>query len=92
MGADGRIFSFNHKGVQLFPSYALDAARMYEPVESLSEIIIVLSAKKNGWSMACWFGYTNIYLGGKSPKTLFNSEPDKVLDAGRDAVIRILHA
>lgn len=89
--ADGRIFSFSHKRVQLFPSYALDPACLYEPVEKLSEIITVLATKKDGWSMACWFGYTNSYLGGKAPKTLLNSEPDKVLDAARDAVIGMLH-
>ncbi|WP_285424259.1 hypothetical protein [Pseudomonas sp. efr-133-TYG-103a] len=89
--ADGRIFSFNHKGVQLFPSYALDPACSYEPVERLSEIITVLATKKDGWSMACWFGYTNSYLGGKAPKTLLNSEPDKVLDAARHAVLGIIH-
>ncbi|WP_447649145.1 hypothetical protein [Pseudomonas abietaniphila] len=89
--ADGRIFSFNHKGIQLFPSYALDPASLYEPVDSLSEIITVLAIKKNGWSMACWFGYTNSYLGGKAPKTLLTSEPDKVFDAARNAVIGFLH-
>jgi len=89
--AEGRIFSFNHKGIQLFPSYALDSACSYEPVERLSEIITVLATKKDGWSMACWFGYTNSYLGGKAPKTLLNSEPNNVLDAARDAVIGMLH-
>ena len=89
--AEGRIFGLNHKGIQLFPRYALDPARLFEPVERLSEIITVLATKKNGWSMACWFGYTNSYLGAKAPKTLLNSEPDKVLDAARDAVIDILH-
>jgi hypothetical protein len=89
--AEGRIFSFNHKGIQLFPSYALDSACLYEPVERLREIITVLATKKDGWSMACWFGYTNSYLGAKAPKTLLNSEPDKVLDAARDAVIGIMH-
>lgn len=89
--ADGCIFSFNHKGIQLFPCYALDPACLYEPVERLSEIITVLATKKDGWSMACWFGYTNSYLGGKAPRTLLHSEPDKVLDAARDAVIGILH-
>lgn len=89
--ADGRIFSFNHKGIQLFPRYALDPACLYEPVERLREIITVLATKKDGWSMACWFGYTNSFLGGKAPKTLLNSEPDKVLDAARDAVVGIIH-
>jgi hypothetical protein len=89
--AEGRFFSFSHKGIQLFPSYALDPACLYEPVERLSEIIAVLATKKDGWSMACWFGYTNSYLGGKAPKTFLNSEPDKVLDAARDAVIGMLH-
>jgi hypothetical protein len=65
--ADGRIFSFNHKGIQLFPTYALAPACLYEPIEGLSEIITVLVTKKNGWSMAYWFGYTNSYLGGKAP-------------------------
>ena len=89
--ADGRIFSFNHKGIQLFPCYAFDPACSDEPVERLSEIITVLATKKDGWSMACWFGYTNSYLGARAPKTLLNSEPDKVLDAARDAVVGILH-
>ena len=89
--AEGHIFSFNHKGIQLFPRYALDPARLLEPVERLSEIITVLASKKNGWSTACWFEYTNSHLGGKAPKTLLTSEPDKVLDAARDAVIGMLH-
>ncbi|RAU47912.1 MULTISPECIES: hypothetical protein [unclassified Pseudomonas] len=64
--AEGRLFSFNHKGIQLFPIYALDPTRSYQPFESLSEIIAVLATMKNGWLMACWFAFPNSYLGGKS--------------------------
>ncbi|WP_122429569.1 hypothetical protein [Pseudomonas viridiflava] len=89
--AEGRLFSFNHKGIQLFPSYALDPAHSYQPVERLSEIIAVLATMKNGWLMACWFASPNSYLGGKTPKTLLSSEPDKVLDAAHDEVEGIFH-
>lgn len=84
--AEGRLFSFNHKGIQFFPRYALDPAHSYQPVERLSEIIAVLAAMKNGWLMACWFAFPNSYLGGKAPKTLLSSEPGKVLGAAHDEV------
>ena len=70
---EGRLFSFNHKGIQLFPIYALDPACSYRPVERLSGIIAALATMKNGWLMACWFASPNSYLGGKAPKTLMKS-------------------
>lgn len=88
---EGRLFSFNNKGIQLFPIYALDPACSYRPVERLNEIIAALATMKNGWLMACWFASPNSYLGRKAPKTLLNSEPGKVLGAAHDEVEGIFH-
>ena len=89
--ADGRIFSFNHKGIKLFPTYAFDPTRSYQPIESLREIIAVLATRKRGWLIACWFASSNSYLGGKAPKTSLSSEPNKVLNAARNEVEETFH-
>ena len=42
--------------------------------------------------MVYWLASSNRYLGGKAPKTLLNSEPDRTPNAGRDEVEGIMQS
>ncbi|AXQ50396.1 hypothetical protein ACLPJF_21815 [Pseudomonas vlassakiae] len=81
--AEGQIFSLRPAKVNYFPIYGLDGSRGYRPQIGLTDVLSVLSARMDEWSMAAWFQTENSTLGGVAPKALLGFAPDRVLAAAK---------
>jgi hypothetical protein len=87
----GQIFSIQHAGCSLFPTYAFQVVAGHGPVPDWKVILDVLRVKKDGWGIAFWFASSNGYLGNQRPQDILNSDADKVMLAATDEVSGITH-
>lgn len=81
---DGQIFAVRHRGVDYFPSYALDPSTGYRPAEGLARVLGVFRGRKDDGGLAYWFTSVNSFLGGKRPQDLLIDQPDRVFAAADD--------
>lgn len=88
---EGTIFAIRHNGVDYFPSYGLDPAAGYRPRKALAQVIKAFGAAKDGWGLSYWFMSVNSYLGGKTPRDLLASDPERVIAAAADECEGVLH-
>ncbi|MDB5981120.1 MAG: hypothetical protein JWQ69_2135 [Pseudomonas sp.] len=85
------IFSINHKGVDYFPSYALDPATDYRPRAAIKSVIDVFGDQKGEWGLAYWFASVNSFLGGRRPQDVIKEDPEQVIAAAEDALVGAAH-
>lgn len=85
------IFAIRHHGVDYFPSYALDPQAGYRPRRSMKDVLEVFEERKDAWGLAYWFMSVNGYLGGKSPRDLLATAPERVIAAAEKEVAGVLH-
>lgn len=88
---NGQIFAISLNGNDYYPGYGLDREQGYRPLKPLKSIIERFENTKNGWGLAYWFESVNSFLGGKRPKDLLASNPDKVLAAAADEMEGVAH-
>lgn len=88
---EGKIFALRHDGVDLYPGYALDAGSQYRPLKALAPILKLFGDHLDAWDVAIWFASASSFLGGKTPKTLLKSDPERVLAAAEDEMAGVLH-
>lgn len=88
---ESRIFAINHKGVDLYPAYALDLANGCRPLPAVADVLAVLAPIKDDWKLAAWFHFANGYLGGESPKALLAQAPERVIAAAHAETTRVAH-
>lgn len=86
------IFSISHRGVDYFPSYALDPATDYRPRAATKAVIDAFGDTKGGWGLAYWFASVNSFLGGRRPQDVIKEDPERVIAAAQDAVVGAVHA
>ena len=86
----GQIFAIPYKGVDLYPSYALDWTEGAKPLPVLARILN-LFADKDDWQKAFWFGSLNSYLKNRMPKDLLKSHPEDVLRAAEIEATGVQH-
>jgi hypothetical protein len=86
-----QIFAVSHKGVDLYPLYALDRDQEFRPLPIVGEVLGLFGDKKSGWETAFWFASVNGYLGSKKPKDVLRSNPDGVLKAAQAEVVGVQH-
>jgi hypothetical protein len=84
----GLIFAVPYKGLDLYPSYALDWAHGAKPLPIMSRILKLFS-DKDDWQKAFWFGSLNSYLEDRMPKDLLKSQPEQVLKAAEIEAIGV---
>jgi hypothetical protein len=87
-----QIFAVEHRGVDLFPGYGLDPERSFRPRQSLKPILEVFGDARSGWALAVWFMSANGLLGGKAPKDVLATQPERVLAAAQDEMAGVDHA
>ncbi|MDX2218202.1 MAG: hypothetical protein SF172_04200 [Burkholderiales bacterium] len=87
----GKIFAIHHRGTDYFPVYGLDPDTGYRPRKAIASVIALLKDGRDGWDMAYWFESINSFLGGKTPKSLLRSKPEKVIAAAKDYAAGITH-
>lgn len=86
----GLIFAVPYKGVDLYPTYALDWKQGAKPLPVVSKILKLFS-DKDDWQKAFWFGSLNSYLKDKMPKEVLQSHPDDVLRAAEIEAAGVQH-
>ena len=84
----GEIFFLERGGVKFFPNYIFD--EIGSPLPVVKEILKVFE-NRSAFRIASWFESTSSALGGKRPRELVKSDPDRVLEAARDSVMGVLH-
>ena len=89
--AEGQVFSIQHAGGLLFPTYAFQANDGHRPAPGLKAILDVLRAMKGGWGIASWFASSNAFLGGRRPQQMLCSDAEKILLAANEEVSGITH-
>lgn len=88
----GLIFSIQHEGRRLYPSYALDPAAGHRPKAALRCLIAALpDSDRAGWRLAFWFDSPNSYLNGRRPKDCLDSPLDDLLRAARAEAAGVGH-
>jgi hypothetical protein len=88
---EGAIFAIRHNGIDYFPSYGLDPQSGYRPRKAMAQVLAVFGDSKDGWGLSYWFMSANSFLGGKRPRDLMASDPDRVLAAAADECEGVLH-
>jgi hypothetical protein len=88
---DRQIFAVRHRGVDYFPSYALDPSTDYRPAKGLARVLTAFRGQKDDWDLAYWFASVNSFLGGKRPQDVLIEAPERVVAAAEDEVAGVLH-
>jgi hypothetical protein len=88
---DGTIFAFQHKGVDYFPLYALNAVESYRPYKALADVLRIFAETKSGWGVAFWFAGLNSFLDDQRPQDLLGTRPDLVVAAAQDEADGVQH-
>jgi hypothetical protein len=83
---DGAIFAFQHKGIDYFPRYALNAVESYRPYKALADVLKIFGETKSGWGAAFWFAGLNSFLDNQRPQDLLEKRPNFVVAAAQDEV------
>jgi hypothetical protein len=86
-----QIFAVSHRGVDLYPLYALDRDQEFRPLPIVGKILGLFGDKKSGWETAFWFASVNSYLKNKKPKDMLRSNPEGVLKAAQAEVAGVQH-
>lgn len=80
----GRIFSVNHGGRELFPAYQFDGALQPRPI--IKEILAQLG-DEDCWSVAAWFHFPNGWLSYRDTSgAVVTVAPEDALDRADDVV------
>jgi hypothetical protein len=88
---EGAIFAIRHNGIDYFPSYGLDPQSGYRPRKAMAQVLAIFGDSKDGWGLSYWFMSANSFLGGKRPRDLMASAPDRVIAAAADEREGVLH-
>jgi hypothetical protein len=88
---EGAIFAIRHNGIDYFPSYGLDAGAGYRPRKAMAQVIKTFGETKDGWGLSYWFMSANSFLGGKTPRELLATQPERVIAAAADEHEGVLH-
>lgn len=89
--ADHRIFSIDHDGCRSFPVYAFPSQGGASPIPGLRDVLSVLCPMKDGWGVSFWFISPNGWLGGKRPRDLLSTEPNRVISAAHEEASGVMH-
>jgi hypothetical protein len=84
----GKLFSFNHGGRELYPAFQLGPDG--RPLPIVTEVLEILARDpdRSEWDNALWFAGESGWLDGKTPMELLQSEPELVKQAAEQEVLR----
>ncbi|GAB3768904.1 hypothetical protein GCM10028796_33230 [Ramlibacter monticola] len=78
-----RVFAIRRAGRDYFPRYALDED--FRLLAAMGGVLQVLTGYSDE-GLATWFESTSSFLGGRRPRELLGTEPERVIAAARNAV------
>jgi len=84
----GKLFSINHGGRELYPAFQLGPDG--RPLPIVAELLEILArdTDRTEWDNALWFAGETGWLDGKTPMELLQSEPELVKQAAEQEVLR----
>jgi hypothetical protein len=84
----GKLFSINHGGRELYPAFQLGPDG--RPLPIVTELLAILARDpdRTEWDNALWFAGESGWLDGKTPMELLQSEPQLVKRAAEQEVLR----
>ena len=80
--AAGRIFTVNHRGARLYPSFQFGTDGHPRPVIA-SVLEVFQPYGLDGWETALWFTTASGWLDDQRPVDLLTREPDQIVEAAR---------
>ncbi|MGH3634308.1 hypothetical protein [Mycobacterium sp.] len=80
--AAGRIFTVNHRGVRLYPSFQFGTDGHPRPVIA-SVLEVFQPYGLDGWETALWFTTASGWLDDQRPVDLLTREPEQIVEAAR---------
>ncbi|MCY1539902.1 hypothetical protein D9M68_755120 [compost metagenome] len=88
---EGKIFAIQHHGNDYFPAYGLDPHQDHRPLKAMADVLKVFGDTKDNWALAYWFASVNSFLGGKRPKDLVATQPERIIAAAKDELQGVVH-
>ena len=84
----GKLFSINHGGRELYPAFQLGPDG--RPLPIVAELLEILARDpdRTEWDNALWFADESGWLDGKTPMELLQSEPERVRQAAEQEILR----
>jgi hypothetical protein len=80
--AAGRIFTVNHRGTRLYPSFQFGTDGHPRPV--IASVLEVFEPYGlDGWETALWFTTASGWLDDQRPVDLLTREPEQIVEAAR---------
>jgi hypothetical protein len=84
----GKLFSINHGGRELYPAFQLGPDGRPLPIAAELLEILARDPDRTEWDNALWFAGESGWLDGKTPMELLQSEPALVKQAAEQEVLR----
>ena len=84
--ANGQLFAIRRDGRDMYPRYALGDD--FTPLPVVKRVLKTL-VDHDPLRVAAWFESTSSFLGGKRPRELLASKPERALQAAQDAVAQL---
>ena len=84
--ANGQLFAIRRDGRDMYPRYALGDD--FTPLPVVKRVLKTL-ADYDSLRVSGWFESTSSFLGGKRPREMLLSKPERVVQAAQDAVAQL---
>jgi hypothetical protein len=85
---EGKVFSIERAGQNLYPRYIFDD--LGNPIPQVAEILKIFQGY-TPFRIASWFESTNSMLHGKRPREVLATHPSAVVEAARDHAVGAVH-
>ena len=83
---NNQLFAIRRDGRDMYPRYALGDD--FTPLPAVKRLLKTL-ADYDSLRVAAWFESTSSFLGGKRPRELLASKPERAVQAAQDAVAQL---
>ena len=84
--SSGQLFAIRRDGRDMYPRYALGDD--FTPLAAIKKVLKLLVGF-DPLRVAGWFESTSSFLGGRRPRELIASQPERVVQAAQDAVMQL---
>ena len=83
----GKLFAIRRHGLDMYPRYALGDD--FTPLPVIRKVIKVMGSV-DPLRLASWFESASSFLGGKRPRELIATQPERVIECANDTVLQLV--
>lgn len=84
--SSGHLFAIRRHGMDMYPRYALGDD--FTPLPAIKKVLKTLGIS-DPLRVAGWFESPSSFLGGRRPRELIASQPDRVIECAEDALAQL---